>query len=338
MPATMKWLPRVIRPLTNCVLLLAVASASVSAAEPATPMVQPTDVRTVVADGRHNAFTAFTRWQDQYWLAFRTAKAHNSADGDLVVLRSKDAREWEEALRLDVLPDDRDPQFLNTGGRLFLYDPALKGGELKSFVTWTDDGQTWSKPQQVYETRYIFWKPVAHKGQYYATAHLKSRDGKARDVHLITSTDGLEWKKISTIRGGNWESETTLFFEKDDRITAFLRQKYGSPRSAYMEAEPPWTEWKQRPADFDLSGHDIVTFDGTHYLLSRSRTAKGTGTMVYLWENGKLSPWCALPSGGDCSYPGAVRDGDHMLVSYYSSHEGATNIYLARVPLRKKGE
>lgn len=30
----------------------------------------------------------------------------------------------------------------------------------------------------------------------------------------------------------------------------------------------------------------------------------------------------------------AVEVGDEMLVSYYSSHEGRTNVYLARVPLK----
>lgn len=90
-------------------------------------LVEPLDVRVVVADGEHNAFTAFVRWRDAYWLAFRKAQAHNSSGGDLIVLRSADAKTWTEAPRLDVLPDDRDPQFLTTDKRLFLYDPALKG-------------------------------------------------------------------------------------------------------------------------------------------------------------------------------------------------------------------
>lgn len=42
----------------------------------------------------------------------------------------------------------------------------------------------------------------------------------------------------------------------------------------------------------------------------------------------------AFPSGGDTSYPGIVLIGDHALISYYSSHEGQTAIYLGKVPLR----
>ncbi|MGW8178432.1 MAG: hypothetical protein ACWGQW_06660, partial [bacterium] len=44
-----------------------------------------------------------------------------------------------------------------------------------------------------------------------------------------------------------------------------------------------------------------------------------------------LEPLLTLPSGGDTSYPGLVWNEDTLWVSYYSSHEGRTCIYLARV-------
>ena len=66
-------------------------------------------------------------WKGAYWLAFRSRAVHNSGDGDIVVLRSEDGKDWKEVKRFNVLPDDRDPQFVATDKRLFLYDPALKG-------------------------------------------------------------------------------------------------------------------------------------------------------------------------------------------------------------------
>ena len=303
-------------------------------------LVKPRSVRALVADGKHNAFTALAHWKDAYWLAFRKAQGHNSSDGVIVVLRSADAKDWAQELRLKVLADDRDPQILATPSRLFLYDPAMEGGTCASFVTYSDDGKTWSKPRPVYQPQFIFWKPIAHGGRFFATAHRKAEGndgGTVRESHLITSTDGLGWTKVSTIRAGNWESETTLHFESDTRLVAFLRQKYSTP-GFILESSAPFTAWTQRPAGIHLSGHSVATFEGTTYLFSRSMGPQGNGTMIYTWAGGQLQPYCALPSGGDCSYPGAVRIGhDEMLVSYYSSHEGSTNIYLARVPL-KKGE
>lgn len=326
-------------------LVLALLFGSLLATPPARgqevkPPVAPRSVRKLVADKRHNAFTALVRWQDHFWLAFRAGTSHNSADGDIVVLRSPDAKEWTEALRLKVLRDDRDPQFLATPKRLFLFDQAMEGAKLTAFATYTDDGKTWSKPQPVYEPRFILWKPMTHGDRFYATAHKKDETsaGKGREVHLIVSSDGLKWQKVSTIRAGNWESETTLYATPDGRLTAFLRQKYGSPQAQVLEAAAPYQEWKARPAGVaHLSGHCVHTFRGVTYLISRTinHAEKKTGTMIYTYADGKLTPYCELPSGGDCSYAEAVAVGDDMLLSYYSSHEGLTNIYLATVPLKK---
>lgn len=305
-----------------------------------TPPVQPRSVKKLVSDGRHNAFTSLVQWKDQYWLSYRNGSAHNSSDADVIVLHSRDAEQWEQAFRLDILPDDRGGHLLATPQRLFLYTIASKGSQLTSYVLYTDDGQTWTKPQPVYEPQFILWAPLVHDNCFYANAHKKveSPRGKTeRESHLIRSTDGLRWEKVSTIRAGNWESETTLWFAPDQRLYAFLRTKYSVPGSI-LESVPPYTAWSERPAGVHFSGHCALTFDGVTYLGSRTMGAgKKTGTMIYTFAEGRLTSYCALPSGGDCAYPGVVRVGDEMLISYYSSHEGATNIYLARVPLKKPG-
>ena len=52
-------------------------------------------------------------------------------------------------------------------------------------------------------------------------------------------------------------------------------------------------------------------------------------------RSGSLEEFLKLPSGGDTSYPGLVVHERLLWVSYYSSHEGKTSIYLARVRLPK---
>ena len=46
---------------------------------------------------------------------------------------------------------------------------------------------------------------------------------------------------------------------------------------------------------------------------------------------GNLTEFQKLPSGGDSSYAGLVWHENLLWVSYYSSHEGRTSIYLATV-------
>jgi len=324
-------------PCVVCLIILGIGPAR--AEDP----IKPSDIRKVVADGKHNAFTALVHWKEAYWLAFRKATDHNSADGDIVVLRSTDAETWTEVLRLNAVPDDRDPQMLATDKRLFLYDPGMTGRDLATYVVHTDDGLVWSKPEIVYEPRYILWKPLAVGDKFYAGAHLKSDGGKERECRLISSTDGLKWSTVSRIRAGNWESETTPYFPAPDRAVAFLRQKYGSPESAILESTAPFEKWSTRPAGVHLSGHSVHTINGVTYVLSRTRQGSTMGTMVYVFDTqpmsersslGKLIPYCEIPSGGDCSYPEAVQIGSEMLVSYYSSHEGSTNVYTCRIPLK----
>ena len=48
-------------------------------------------------------------------------------------------------------------------------------------------------------------------------------------------------------------------------------------------------------------------------------------------KKGKMTKLLKLPSGGDTSYPGLVWHDNMLYVSYYSSHEGRTSIYLAKV-------
>ena len=50
-------------------------------------------------------------------------------------------------------------------------------------------------------------------------------------------------------------------------------------------------------------------------------------------EKGALKPFLELPSGGDTSYAGMVWHDGALWMSYYSSHEGRTSIYLAVVEI-----
>lgn len=301
-------------------------------------LVKPLEVRTVYSNGKHNAFTALRRFKGALYLAFRAGDAHNSATADVLVLKSTDGKDWKLAHTFDVAKDDRDPQMMVTEQSLLLYVPAMNGKELVTWMKHTEDGVTWSEPVKIYEPQFILWKPVIHNGTFYAAAHKKdeSSNGKGREVHFVKSADGIRWEKVSSIRAGNWESETTLFFGAKDHAIAFLRQKYGNPQAQVLESDPPYTQWSSRDAGVrHLSGHSVHTFKGVTYLLSRTTAGKETGTMIYTFADGKLTPYCQLPSSGDCSYAEAVEDGDNMLVSFYSTHEGATNIYFATVPLKK---
>ena len=51
--------------------------------------------------------------------------------------------------------------------------------------------------------------------------------------------------------------------------------------------------------------------------------------------SGQMTDIVELPSKGDNSYPGFVWHGGKLWMSYYSSHEGKTSIYLAKIEVTK---
>ena len=55
-------------------------------------------------------------------------------------------------------------------------------------------------------------------------------------------------------------------------------------------------------------------------------------------ENFQLKPLVTLPSGGDTSYSAFVWHEGLLWTSYYSSHEGKSAIYLAKVRLSAAGK
>jgi len=63
-------------------------------------------------------------------------------------------------------------------------------------------------------------------------------------------------------------------------------------------------------------------------------TGKGATTLIArLADPGHLVPLATLPSGGDTSYAGLAWHEGQLWVSYYSSHEGKSAIYLAKLAI-----
>lgn len=104
-------------------------------------------------------------------------------------------------------------------------------------------------------------------------------------------------------------------------------------------ASPPFREWRWAPLSYRLAGPNFIELpDGMLIAGSRGfgkRTSDAHVMLYHMHETG-LDPLLKLPGGGsDCGYPGFVWHDDVLWVTYNSTHEGRTNIYLARVAFRE---
>ena len=128
-------------------------------------------------------------------------------------------------------------------------------------------------------------------------------------------------------------NETSLLFLKDNTCLCLLRCDGKESSGQLGIARPPYTDWEWKDLGLRIGGpHLLALPDGR--IVAAGRLYKDSVRTSLMWldpEEGELTEILKLPSGGDCSYPGLVWHNDLLWVSYYSSHEGKTSIYLATV-------
>ncbi|HMV47008.1 MAG TPA: exo-alpha-sialidase [Blastocatellia bacterium] len=319
--------------------------------EAQTPKLKLLSVKKIWAQGEHNAFTDLIRFRNHWFCIFREGKAHADGEGKLRVLTSLDGETWESAALLELLGKDlRDAKFsIAPGNRLMLVCGAAdaanrNGGEFLSFVSFSMDGKQWSKLERVngFEGRTWLWRVVWHKGTAYGAAYSWD-DARRMWAVIARSRDGVNYEKLSKVFADM--NEAALNFDDKDALTVVFRSVDRDAEATVVQSRAPFAEWTTKTLTPDgewrkqLGGPAVLRLpDGRMIAAGRLYRDKMTRTGVGLLDiaSGKLTDLIALPSGGDNSYPGLVWHGGKVWMSYYSSHEGRTSIYLAKLEVAKR--
>lgn len=294
-------------------------------------------VRKIWDHGRHNAFTDLVRFQGRWYCTFREADAHVGGNGKCRVLVSTDGEKWESAALLaeDGI-DLRDPKLTETpDGRLMMVmgGSVYEGKKLlgrRPRVAFSKDGVEWTAPEKVLEEGDWLWRVTWHDGVAWGTSY--QFVGQERMLALYRSTDGLKYEKVTDLDVPGHPNETTLRFLKDGRMVALVRREAGNRNGWIGVSEKPFTRWKWTEVPHRLGGPNFVVMDdGTIWAGGRGRVGDDARMVIARMTPESYEPVLTLPSGGDCSYPGMVWHDGMLWVSYYSSHEGKSSIYLAKV-------
>ncbi|MCW5977314.1 MAG: exo-alpha-sialidase [Bryobacteraceae bacterium] len=312
-----------------------------AAVAPADPKPEPrlVSVRKIWDGGPHNAFTDLVRFQSRWYCCFREAEDHVGGDGKLRVLVSTDGDAWKSAaLVAETGVDLRDPKFSNTpDGRLMM----LAGGSVyegKTFkgrqprVAFSSDGAEWSRPQRILAEGDWLWRATWHGGRAYGVSYL-GWGTEPRNGHLYSSEDGLQWRHEV-----HWDvpgvSEVTLRVMHDGEMIALARRELDTRNGWIGVSKPPYKQWTWRDAGHRLGGPNFIRLpNGDLWAGSRSHLKSAPETVLARMTRDSYQPALSLPSGGDNSYPGLFWHDNLLWISYYSSHEGKTSIYLAKVKL-----
>lgn len=310
-------------------------------------------VRKIWSEGRHNAFTDLIRYKGQWFCTFREADAHVGGDGEIRVLVSSDGADWVSAAllseegvdlrdpKLSVTPDQR--LMLTLGGSVY-EGRTLK--ERQPRVAFSRDGRDWTSPRRVLDKGEWLWRVTWHEGRAYGISYnssaLRGADTNAPvdwRVSVFRSEDGVTFRPVTKLEVPGRPNEGTLRFLENGECVALLRREGpGEDRAAWMgRSSAPYTDWRWQPAGMQIGGPNFIVLpDGRMVASGRRYGDKAGGARLFVGRMtlAGVTPDLILPSGGDCSYPGMVWHDGLLWLSYYSSHGGKSEIYLAQVRVK----
>lgn len=317
---------------------------------PTTPVLKLVEVRKIWDAAPHNAFTDLVRHRGKLLCAFRESGGHvpadHSQDGKIRILESMDGTTWTSAALVEREGIDlRDPKLSVTpDGRIMLlvagsvYENRKFIGR-KCYVSFSDDPREFRNltpveidPKVSDETDWL-WRVTWHANTAWGVMYNKGRSGSP--LHLLSSTDGIRYKLVTSLDLKDFPNECSVVFEPDGAMVIVARRDAGDRMGMIGRAAPPYTDWKWNRMNTALGGPALCRLvRGTLLLATRepARTPKTVVGSVSL--DGTFTKLLDLPSAGDTSYPGLVLEERTLWMSYYSSHEGKSSIYLARIAIK----
>jgi len=294
----------------------------------------------------HNAFTDLIKFKGSWYCGFREGETHMSNDGKLRVIRSNDGKVWQTVALFNWQEGDlRDAKFsitptgqlmMNGGVRFVEVDkenPEKKQVTFDSITWFSGDGESWSEPFVCSTGKNTWrWSVTWHKGVAYSFGYT----GKDQHGCLYHSKDGKSWRVLKQDVYPDIESyanESSIGFD-GDKACCLLRRDKGSTTGLLGISFPPYKEWEWHDLGVHVGGPKMVLEGGQ--LLAAVRLLEPEERTSLCWidpQTYTLTEAVRLQSGDDSGYAGLVVDAGVAWVSYYSSHEEKTAIYLAQVEL-----
>lgn len=297
----------------------------------------------------HSAFTDLIYYQGQWLVGFREASTHMSADGQLVILSSADAKNWQEHSRINWAGGDlRDPKFSITPDNQLLLTTGIRWqitnkAKIRLYsVGWLFNGKTWSEPYFSDESAGKWrWGTSWNKNTAYSVSYgnLDAKGG------FYSSPDGLTWQLIKKPFFPNpkiYSNESSLAFSNNQAFCVVRRDKPGGAKGLLGKSNYPFTEWNWQELPISVGAPKLLKLSNGEFIVAgRYINYQKLTAKMHIYklntDKARLKLWRELPSGGDCSYPGMVEKDGLLYVSYYSSHQHQNSaIYLTKIPLQTK--
>ncbi len=303
----------------------------------------------------HNAFTDLVNFNNTFYCVFREGISHTPKNGDhamingsIRMIASKDGENWVSVAHIfekDI--DLRDPKLTITpDNRLMILmgGSVYNGKHLESsrgrVCFYYPENGALSKIQEINIDKKIrtggdwLWNVTWLNGTAYGVVYQGVKNPlNDYPAHLVKSVDGINFEYVSSLEITTSPTEADVKFLTDGKMVIIIRGKKG----AIGASAAPYTNWEWNTLPVPLGGPELIVLKNGKLICAtrvyNEKDARRT-VLAEVTLAGGFKELVTLPSGGDTSYAGMVLKDGILYVSYYSSHEGQTTIYMAN---REKG-
>lgn len=323
------------------------------------------DYYKVWESNNHNAFTDLKVFDEEFFLTFREGSTHNSYDGAIRLIQSKDGIIWEEiGYKYIEGYDLRDPKLSITSDNLILLYSVGRSKNSneevfrKSFI-WIYDhkNQDWIdfySPFFENDSKYWLWNLAWRGDEVYSVGYWTGYERWLSLFKMDYGKSGLKRKfnKEGEILSKNAiidkaqkvgsPGETDMLFLNDQEMITLTRRTGNGPRTALLGySQYPFKDWNWRDLQIIIGGGKFYRLPDNRIVIGSRRYEKeslnGSKWTSLSWLdplNLEVTEFLRLPSGLDNGYPGIEFSTNYLWVSYYSSHENnISSIYLAKIKL-----
>jgi hypothetical protein len=299
---------------------------------------------------KHHAFTDLCDFRGALYCCYRVASNHVSGDGVINIVTMTTNTEVKYTQRISLPSTDlRDPKLsITPKGELMLLAYARRSasshhlgllGENTPVIWTSQDGLSWSSPTNIGEKHWWLWRLRWHNNSAYGLAYNRS----ANAVHLYSGQPKQSFHRVKNnvfslkTHNRGYPNESDMCFTDNGTAYVILRRDSDTYSAQLGVSKAPYTQWHWTDLGFYLGGPNMLKLDEQSALLAGRVLYKNklvTAVLKIEFKSAKVRPLKILPSSGDNSYPGMVRRGNTLFVSYYSAHQDQqAHIYLAALTL-----